>query len=144
MILIALGICIGLVLPVIFWYNRNDSWASIKKRTIITLPLMAIGIIIFFLPQISGNESLGNELRIFAMGLIYPQIISMVELICSQISIQVNGRDFYLWLSRSQDIENEMIQFTWLDKVLSMFLIIGKAMFIFALIHWVNNDILLS
>lgn len=138
MTLIALGICIGMALPVIFWYNRNESWSSIRNRSILTLPLMILGIIIFHVPEISANETLGNELRVFAIGLIYPQVISIIELVLSQLSIQVNGRDFYTWLQRSQDAENKEIQFRWLDRFISMFLVFGTTLFFLGLIHWLK------
>ncbi len=105
----------------ILLYERKKKWATDKVRWIITLILALFGVIgVTFYKK----EALKLGLPLLAAPIIY----NCFDRWFKNLSIKKNGRDFYLYLSNSDEIDTRLFaknpHVKFLDKLFSFLLLI--------------------
>ena len=96
-----LGIVIGLVISVLLLYTRKSKWFH---------PIgVAIGCCVLFLVGLIGIQYASNrETIILFLNCCIPLIYFVMDRFLKKVSLQINGRDFYLWLRGSNEIDDRL------------------------------------
>lgn len=106
-------------------YLRMKSWYSNSMKLVITISFATIGFIGFLLTN-------KNDFRFLFYSMIVPIFYLLFDFLIKKLSIRFQGRDFYLYLRFSGDIENHAKDYSALDKIFSftiLILVIGLAIF---------------
>lgn len=104
-------------------FNRKKSWNSFQFRWIISLTILMVAIVYISFVNV---EKLNVYAFLWCLSTIL--IYTICDHICKIISNRIHGRDFYLWLRGSDEIndsfgaKNEHVLIS--DKILSFLLLI--------------------
>lgn len=113
-------------LPMVLLYNRHIHWLTGRAKFIITVPLKIVSLIIAVFFDESGSYNL------LCFSLVVPIIAQIFELIATQISERIIGRDFMLWLKNSKYVNHPEIRLS--DKLISFSLLIINILVCFLLL----------
>ena len=117
--LVSLGIGIGV--PFILLYERKKKWCSDKLRWILTGILFLTGIIT---TAVIAEEKPDGVFYFLCVPFAY----NCFDRWFKYLSIKKKGRDFYLWLSNSDEIDDRLFaknpHVKTLDKVFSLLLLL--------------------
>lgn len=120
-----LGLTISVGFSMFLLFSRMKNWYQHNVKMILTTILAIIGLIGFPL----SND---NEFRLSFYSLIVPIIYLLFDILFRKLSYKFQGRDFYLYLRFSDDLEVNRRNFSPLDKILSfgsLIIIIGLVLF---------------
>jgi len=98
-------------------YLRMKSWFNSLIKAFITFSLAAIGLIGFLITN-------KNDLRFLFYSMIVPLIYFLLDILFKKLSIKFQGRDFYLYLRNSDDLDNHDKDFRALDIIFSFSILI--------------------
>ncbi len=120
---------IGLCLSFILLYNRKKKWATDKNRWIISGGTFLVGLIGYLIKGLNATA--------FGLHFLFiPFVFNCFDRLFKFISIRRSGRDFYLYLRYSEEIDDKIFadnpHINGFDKFFSialLFIIIGLIMF---------------
>lgn len=122
-----LGIAIGLGISVLLLYARKSKWYH---------PIgVAIGCCVLFLGGLIGIQyRTDRETLILFLNCCIPLIYFVMDRILKKVSLQINGRDFYLWLRGSNEMDDRLEGENPHVKPLDQFISFGLLIFIIVLV----------
>jgi len=91
------GILISLGLSFFMLYTRKRIWISLKAKYFLNISLLGIGLLGLFFSKT-------NQYRFVFYSLLVPPISFAVDRLFKSISGKLHNRDFYLYLSGSEDL----------------------------------------
>ena len=96
--------------------NRKSSWVRNRYKWITISILFVVGLFSF----LQLHHPTDNNLYFAFWGLMTPLIFSLIDYAFMRLSFTAYGRDYYLWLRDSSEIDNPNIKFKALDKFISI------------------------
>ena len=141
-LIVFLGFTISFGLSLFMLYLRMKNWFVPIAKTTIALSLAFIGILGFV-------QSNTNDYIFLFYSMLIPFVYYLVDKIFKHLSLKFQGRDFYLFLRSSSDLDDLDKKFKTLDVIFSLtifFLLIGLSFFGAVLFgkdgfynEWINN-----
>jgi len=98
----SLSIFISLAIPTMLLYSRKKSWYTKGLKSFLIILLTLIGIIGFFYSE-------NNESRLLSYSIFAIPIFLIVDTFFKYLSLKIHNRDFYLWLRRSEEIDDSSL-----------------------------------
>ena len=130
-----IGFVFSFGLSISMLYLRMKSWLKGSIKTIIAISFATIGLIGF---QMTNK----NDFRFLFYSMIVPILYLLLDMLFKNLSIKFQGRDFYLYLQFSDDLDNHNNDFSALDIVFSFtILIIVFGIGIFGAMLFGHNDL---
>ena len=114
---IIIGFVFSFGLSFTMFYLRMKSWFKSSAKTIVTISLAVIGLIGF---QMTNK----NDFRFLFYSMIVPIIYLLFDILFKKLSIKYQGRDFYLYLRFSDDLDNHDEDISALDIIFSLSILI--------------------
>jgi len=99
-----IGIAISVGVNFFLLYNRKKQWATDRLRWTICGLLLIVGL--FFIT--SSKAKTDYEFMVFSCCLITPIIYNSIDRLFKKLCKQFYGRDFYLWLRYSSEIDDRL------------------------------------
>jgi len=96
-----LGCAISIGVNFFLLYNRKKKWATDNLRWSICIILLIAGLTFIF----SSKAKTDYEFMVFSYCLTTPIIYNSFDRLFKKLSKQFYGRDFYLWLRYSSEID---------------------------------------
>ena len=116
-LLTIIGFIFSFGLSISMLYLRMKSWLNNTIKNIISISFAAIGIIGF---QMTNK----NDFRFLFYSMTVPILSILFYLLFKKLSIKYQGRDFYLYLRSSYDLDKHDKDFSALDILFSFTILI--------------------
>jgi hypothetical protein len=122
-----IGFILSFGLSMMMLFYRRKKWLNDNVKFKISLPLTIIGLIGFSLSK-------SSDFRFLFSSMLVPSIYLLIDKIFKKISIKYQGRDFYLYLRFSDDVDKDVsaldiiISFTFLAILMGL-LAFGAVLF---------------
>ncbi len=118
--IIIIGLIFSLGLSISLLYLRMKKWLKNTVKWLITITLAIIGLIGFLVTR-------SADYRFLFYSMMIPSVYLLIDNLFKKISVRFQGRDFYLYLRNSDDIDEHDEDISALDIVFS-FTILGLIM----------------
>ncbi len=122
-----IGFTLSFGLSMMMLFYRRRTWLNDMVKLKISLPLTIIGLIGFLLSK-------SSDFRFLFSSMIVPSIYLLIDRLFKKISLKYQGRDFYLYLRFSDDVDKDVsaldiiISFTFLGILIGL-LVFGAILF---------------
>lgn len=122
-----LGIVIGIGIRVLLLYSRKSKWFHPIRVAIGYCVLFSVGLIGIQYPT-------DRETLILFLNYCIPLIYFVMDRILKKVSLQINGRDFYLWLRGSNEVDDRLEGKNPHVKPIDQLISVGLLIYIFVLV----------
>lgn len=106
-------------------YNRKKERTQGRYRMVASLSILLVGIVLYGSGLIGHNKEAGSTMGYCLSPMLYNWFIAIME----KLSFSLQNRDFYIWLSYSDEIDSTTFSggphVTNTDRVLSMLSLAG-------------------
>jgi len=127
-----IGFILSFGLSMMMLFYRRKKWLNDNVKLKISLPLTIIGLIGFSLSK-------SSDFRFLFSSMIVPSIYLLIDRLFKRISLKYQGRDFYLYLQFSDDVDKDVSA---LDIIISFaFLGILMALLVFGAVLFGKDDL---
>jgi len=127
-----IGFILSFGLSMMMLFYRRKKWLNDNVKLKISLPLTIIGLIGFSLSK-------SSDFRFLFSSMIVPSIYLLIDRLFKRISLKYQGRDFYLYLQFSDDVDKDVSA---LDIIISFaFLGILIALLVFGAVLFGKDDL---